>query len=426
MNISKTRISLALLSVLSSYANAESLQDIGKLALENDYKIELLENNFIIEIEKNYEVEGGFLPQINLNGGVNEGFFENGNNGRDYSNATTANLGVNLSYSIYDNTEDVLKKIQSKKALLSFQEYSKYKQELLYQVASVYYKILANKEILNVENENKKAVLKEYDKIKNMVEVGMRTTVDLAEIQADLDNAEASIVSAENNLQNSLTQLYLYTGKNELNPNDINFKDLKEDMEDIGYDYWFDLLKENNFDIKISKINKEISKDNIKLSQANNDMKVGFTSNISSDYNNRMEDEIEASANIGLTISMPIYTGGVNDSKTKQSQMNYVNSNVQLDYTYRQLEPKLKIIINELESMDRGIVALDKAVISSQKSLEAIKGSYEVGVRDIVDFLDANTQYYVSLKNKYNAQYDYLLKQYELLLIVGILHQNNL
>tara|TARA_Y100000588_G_scaffold210270_1_gene224326 strand:+ start:149704 stop:150981 length:1278 start_codon:yes stop_codon:yes gene_type:complete len=419
-------IIIPLLSCISFSSQSESLQNIANIALKNDYNIEVLKNNYLIELEKNNEIKGNYLPQVGLSGSVYENFYEKDKNNKEYSNATNANVGINLSYDLYDGAEEFYKKIQDNQTKISYNSYMKYKQELTYNVSKIYYNILANKKILEVENENKKAVQKEYEKIKNMVEVGLRTNADLAETQADLDLSIASILSAENNLKNSLVNLFLYTGIENIQPDDVDYKTHKKNLEDLGYDYWMKILQENNFDIKNSKILKDISKDNIKLNQTEDDFKVKVKSTLSSNYNNRYVDEFESQADIGFQIDLPIYNGGTTNSKVEQSRIDFVNSSVKQDLLNRQLIPQLRSLINDLESIDSQVEALKASVKSTQKSLEVVQEGYNVGIRDIVDVLDANTKYYVSLKNLSNAQYDYLFKQNELLYLTGMLNINNL
>jgi len=227
-------------------------------------------------------------------------------------------------------------------------------------------------------------------------------------------------------LKNSLVNLFLYTGIENIQPDDVDYKTHKKNLEDLGYDYWMKILQENNFDIKNSKILKDISKDNIKLNQTEDDFKVKVKSTLSSNYNNRYVDEFESQADIGFQIDLPIYNGGTTNSKVEQSRIDFVNSSVKQDLLNRQLIPQLRSLINDLESIDSQVEALKASVKSTQKSLEVVQEGYNVGIRDIVDVLDANTKYYVSLKNLSNAQYDYLFKQNELLYLTGMLNINNL
>lgn len=423
--IKKLSIAIAMTLGVVNIANANDLKTIGNIALENDYKIEQLHNNFLISVEKNNEVKGMFKPQVNLQAAGNYTLLEE-KNGRDYNDTLNGNVGLNFNYALYDSSESALERIQDKKAMVDFYNFESYKQELLYNVSKVYYETLRNRKIVEVDIETKKAMETQYEQINNMVEVGLRTNVDLLEVRAELDQAKANLVASENNLQNSLSQLYLYTGTYDLNPKDVSFLDKKKDLEENGYDYWFKILDENNFNLKKANLAKMIAKDNIKVAESNSDFKVALNGGINSTYNNRYNDEFENSANVGFSITLPVYTSGVNDSITKQSQMSYTNSSIDLDYMYRQLRPQLKIVINQLESMDRGIISLEKTVESTKSSLDAIQGSYDVGVRNIVDLLNANTQYFISLKNLANAEYDYLLKQNELLYLVGTLDIENI
>jgi len=425
--LKKNTITISLLSglIFTSAAQANSLQEIGNIALQNDLKIEQLHNEFLSGIEKNDEVAGMFKPQVGLNASADYSLLED-NSLRDYNDLTTGSVGVTFSYTLYDTSEKYLKDIQSKQAMLSYFDFESYKQESLYNTTELYYTTLANRKILEADKENYKAVEKHYNQIKHMLDVGVRTKVDLLEVQAELDQAEANILASENNLQNTLYQLYLYTERFDLIPEDIVFENKKKNLEDEGYEYWFEILEKNNFNLKKSELAKNISRDNIKAESSGDDLKISLNGGLSSSYNNRNYDDFDNGANIGFSVTLPLFDGGVTNSRVKQSQISYTNSSIDLEYTYRQLKPQLKIIINELNSMDRGIKSLEKAVESSKSSLDSIQSSYNVGVRDIVDVLNANTLYYISLKNLANSEYNYLIKQNELLYLTGILDINNM
>ena len=104
-------IIIPLLSCISFSSQSESLQNIANIALKNDYNIEVLKNNYLIELEKNNEIKGNYLPQVGLSGSVYENFYEKDKNNKEYSNATNANVGINLSYDLYDGAEEFYKKM---------------------------------------------------------------------------------------------------------------------------------------------------------------------------------------------------------------------------------------------------------------------------------------------------------------------------
>lgn len=412
-------------ALIAFNAQAESLKNIAEIGLKNDLRIEQLTNSQINSQLEVKQIDSLYDTQVSLTGSANLSIVEENEN-RDYNDVWSATAGINGSKVLYDTGREPTVNILSETSLLDYYTLKEYEQSVLNNISNIYYNVLRNKKILEVDFENQKSVAKQYDQIKNMVEFGLKTTVELADVQAELDIAESNIVTSENNLQNSLTQLFLYTGNYDLNPDDIVFSDLKKDLEDQGYEYWFAIMESENFSLKKVATQKRIAKHSIELAESEKETKVYLTGGVNSTYNNRAYDNLDNSASVGVSIELPFYSSGSNEIGVLQAQNDYSNAAVNIDYTYRQLNPQLKILLNELNSIDRQIDSLNKVVASTKKSLTATKSSYDAGSKDIVDFLNANTQYYISLKNVANAEYNYLIKQNELRQLVGQLSLENI
>lgn len=412
-------------AMLSQLAQANSLKEISEIAVNNDFKIEQLHNSYLIELEKQNEVDGMYRPHVSFDSDINYGLTEEENVFGEHDNLT-ANTGIGFNYALYEPEKDSIKNLQSYNTQLSYLNFEEYRQEILFKLSSIYYDILSKEKILETDIEQQKSMQKQHDKIENMVEVGLRTMIDLAEVKSELDQANANVIISQNNLDNSLSQLFIYTGQDNLKPQDINIQNMVKHFEKNGFDYWNQKLQENNFSIKKAKVSKEISKENIEKVKSSDDLSISLNGGIYNNYTHHRDNQFENSANIGVKISLPLYNGGTTDSLTKQAMISYTNSTLDLDYLQRQLKPQLEIVLNELKSIDRQIISLKEVVKSTKMSMDSTQESYNVGVRDIVDVLNATTQYYISLKNLSNTEYDYVKKQNELLYLVGSLEISQL
>lgn len=420
----KTKLAIAI-SLFSMGAQAESLHDIAVDGLENDLYLEQLQNKFFDNINQIEEVEGMYLPQVGLTASGDYSLMPD-NDLRDYNDATSASAGINVSYVLYDSAEMASKRIKSKESLHDYLTFAQYKQTVLNNISTLYYDTLRFQHILKVDKEHQKAVKKQQEQINQMFNVGLKTIVDVSEVQAELDIAESNVLSSENNLENTISQIYLYTGKPNQVPDEVVFDDLKREYEENGIDFWLAEIKENNYDYQKSIVEKYISKENIEVAESRNDFKASLTGGLNSNYNNRSPEDFDHAATIGFKIDLPVYSGGTHSAIEKQARTGYTNASVNLDYTFRKIQTELKIKLNELSSTKRQIQSLEKVVLSSKKSLDATESSYLAGSKDVVDLLNSNTQYFISLKNVANAEYDYLIKQNELLNLVGILNVNDI
>jgi len=128
----------------------------------------------------------------------------------------------------------------------------------------------------------------------------------------------------------------------------------------------------------------------------------------------------------GLTLSLPIYSGGLTRSLTKQASA--------------QAEQAAELLLNEQRIVTRDTrnlyqaVATDvvrvrarlKAIKSSQSALEASETGYEVGTRNIVDVLQAQQRLFSSQFDYADSRYNYVIDLMLLKQAVGYLSDQDL
>lgn len=414
----KTIIPVIFTSLLtSSNIHAANLEQIIQASRLNDYQVEILYEDYLSTYQNINTIHSTYQPRVTLDGSgnvlssTNKDFHSNNTN---YS----TELGLNMTYPIYDPSKSSKEKIASLNEAKSYITLIDYLNNQTAHVTKLYYEFLKKRDVLTVDIETRKAVKKHHDKVKHMAEVGLKTLVDVAEVKAQLDQSDANIIKSENDLKNAISKLYVYTGDLELVPEKITFKDAVENLESHGYEYWHDKMIDNNTTLKMAKIDELIAKESIKLIDSENDFRLDLKSGLVADFNgvggSMNNNEIDYSVSIGLNFTLPVFDGGYNDSRVKVQihEMNKASMNVKL--AIRKSEPELSSLYNEIDSLSKRINALEKAVESSKFSYLAIEDGYKIGTRDVVDVLTANADHSIAKKNLYESQYDYLIKQSEL------------
>ena len=413
------RIKLLLLSMFAtSSVFAATLQEIKNDSISNDIKLQQTSMNIMIQSKNIEMVESQYRPVINLNSGINYGV--NNNDNIPYKDQTTGSLNIGINYNVYDPTRDINLSIEKLKTLKTFQDNIIYKNDLEEKIAMIYFEILKTEKIIKVNKENIKAVNSQYKQISEMVNVGLKSSVDLKDVKANKDNVYAELISTENMLDNLKTELYTYTGKDYDKIDDVKFKEAKKDLVLKSEKYWKSEMLKNNPKITNALLDFNIAKKEIEQAESSDDLHVSLMGKLGTDYNNRFgSDKFGESANIGLNVSIPLYTGGYTKALEDQSKYKFVNSSLEIKQVQRILIPQLKRIINDLNSLTSKIKAYEETVKSTKSSLNATKAGFKVGSRTMVDVLNSNTKYFESKKNLYAAEYDYLAKEYQLENIVG-------
>ncbi|MFS1427931.1 TolC family protein [Vibrio splendidus] len=401
-----------ILSIMSAGASAASLEEILHQSKMNDIKANAMHEDLTRIVEERNYIDSQYMPQVNLQGNTDLSLL-NESDLRDYESFLSASVGVNGTLALYDPTKKSQQSVQSYKEAIAYYNVINYMNDTNVVVTKLYYDILMHRDSVSVDKESHKAYDQQYRKVKDMAEAGLRTLVDVAEVQAQLDQAEAALLTSETNLEIAISKLYVYTGDYSLVPDSISFEEETHNLQSVPYDEWLLDLQTKNISLKIAKFQELLAKETIKLTESEDNFRANLTSGIAATYNNERFDDFEYNASIGVNFSLPVYDGGANASKTKQATHAYNKAALDAQYAYRQLEPTLRALYGELSSTERSIRAMEKAVESSKYSYEAIKSGYEIGTRDMLDVLNANADYSLSQKNLYSSQYNYLIKQAE-------------
>lgn len=129
---------------------------------------------------------------------------------------------------------------------------------------------------------------------------------------------------------------------------------------------------------------------------------------------------------IGLQLDIPIYQGGLINSKTRTAKQAYNQDIKKLESTLRTVRAQTReAYLGVMASMAR-IHALKQAVRSNNQAIEAIQAGYNEGMRTTFDVLQANRELYRTQRDYQRARYDYLLSSLKLKQSTGQLTESDL
>ena len=131
-------------------------------------------------------------------------------------------------------------------------------------------------------------------------------------------------------------------------------------------------------------------------------------------------------ASIGLELSIPLYQGGLVSSQTRQSRYEYNQAMEDLVKQRRATERQTRDNYRGVLAGISKVEALQHAVLSNEKAVEAAEAGFEVGTRAIIDVLDAQRDLLAARRDYARSRYDYLLNTLELKQAAGILSATDL
>ncbi|GAA3708116.1 outer membrane channel protein TolC [Oceanisphaera sediminis] len=426
----KTLLSTLILLCAAGPAQAEDLLDIYQQATQNDPQVRQAKAERDAAFEKINESRAPLLPQVNLAASANY----TQSNQNDRTTRSNTGVGATLDQSLYRKANWINLDITEKAATQTDVSYKQVQQALILRATQAYFAVLSAEDTLSFVQANKEAVSRQLDQTKQRFEVGLSAMTDVHEAQAQFDQALAEEISAENAVNNAKEALRELTNMSYARLNKLDTETFSPQPSVVAADAWLDIALEQNLELHLQRIGKDIANEQIGLAQSGHlptlDLNAGLNSNYTDSKNSGSgfgsSDGTLSEGTIGLTFNLPVYTGGATSSQVKQAQYNYVAASEQLERSFRSVQSQVYSSYNDVSAATGSVRAFEQFVISAQSALDATEAGYEVGTRTIVDVLNATRQLYDAKQNLSAARYNYILSQLQLKQAAGNLTEQDL
>ncbi|WP_162047111.1 outer membrane channel protein TolC [Vibrio taketomensis] len=417
----------ATLGSLSTTAWADTLADIYNQAKENDPQLLQSAAERDAQFEAIEENRSTLLPQINLTAGYDLT--------RGDSDSDALSAGVNFSQEIFKRSSWINLDTAEMAARQADAAYAATQQALILRVSQAYFDVLRAQDNLVFVRAEKAAVGRQLEQTKQRFEVGLSAITDVHDAQAQYDSVLADEVLAQNDLVNSYEGLREITGQEHSNLDVLDTKRFSASKTAESIDTLLSEAQQKNLSLLSSRIAQDIAKERISLASSGHlpsltlDGGYNYRDISNTDTNpltGRNSDGDDGNFNIGLNLSVPLYTGGNITSQTKQAEFGYVAASQQLEATYRGVVKDVRAFNNNISASIGALRAFEQTVISAESALEATEAGFDVGTRTIVDVLDATRRLYDANKSLSDARYDYIISVLQLRQAVGTLNEQDI
>ncbi len=397
----------------SSLANAEDLLSVYQQAQANDPVVLGAHARYLAAEEGIEQARAVLLPQLSGSVSYTDGESEDFDN---FNNVVTIDIenftyGANLSMELYRHSTWLRLDNAKKLAHQSDISYQVAKQDLIVRVTQAYFDVLSAKDDLEFSIAEKTAIERQLEQTKQRFSVGLTAITDVHEAQAQYDNAVTDEIRAENKVYNAEEALRVITN---IYPRDLNILNTERFATSRPFpdsaNEWQQTAEAKNLDLIAQKINVDVAKENINIARAGHypslDLSGSFSS-VDRDFNSVNTTALD-SQSIGVTLTVPIYSGGAISSSVRQAQSNYVAASQDMEQSHRNVVRNTRNAYNTVIAAVSAIKSLEQAVVSAQSALKATEAGFEVGTRTIVDVLNSTRNLYNAKRNLSSTRYDYI------------------
>jgi outer membrane protein len=292
---------------------------------------------------------------------------------------------------------------------------------LVTRTSAAYFNVLIAIETLAAAEAQEAALKKQFDFADKRLEVGLAPITDVHEARAQYDRARANTIVTRNALADAWQALSEITGQpvETLKALPSDFQPALPNEQDA--EAWVQTALQNN--PQLASLEQQVASANADVETARSGhwptlyLSGGYGDNRTTgdrtfsagtfSATNPIESESRG-PNLGLTLSVPIFSGGATQSRVRQA---IANRDVRADQLEQQRRAVVRATRNGYQSLLAGISeveALRLALVSAQAAYDASQVGLEVGTRTVLDVL--NNQ-----QTLFNAQREYARAKYNFL-----------
>ncbi len=289
------------------------------------------------------------------------------------------------------------------------------KQKLIVTVGQAYFDLLYAEDSLEAVKMTKNALGKQLEQATRSFKVGTVTIADVNDAQSGYDTSAAQEIQAENELINQKNNFNNTTGLNpELVQPIVESLDLVSPTPD-DVDEWAHMAKTSNLDILVAMKQVDMSLEDINIAKSGHLPIVSFTGSyqLQGTANLLQTDSAATEALVNqlastpgfpmsnytglgamLQVSIPISSGGGVSSQVRQQMSTYEATRDQLLNTQREIDQKIRYAFLQVHNGVELVKAQTQALKSAKIKLESDKTGYSVGIRNSINLVNAQKDYY--------------------------------
>ncbi len=296
-------------------------------------------------------------------------------------------------------------------------------QALIQRVAERYFAVLRAMDELDFAAAERRAFGQQLSQSEQRFEVGLIGITDVEEAKAGFDLAKARLIAAEIGLDTAREALREVTGAyfGALAP--LNDAMPLAMPEPADREVWVAISLRQNLDITIARYRVAYQAQDIERTEAGHKPTVSLSGNYQLNHSSGPigDGSDNQISRIGLTFSLPLYTGGVTRARVRQSLLLHQQAEERLKAEMRRIQRITRSAYLRIAAGRSRVNALQQAARSAITAADAVDAGFQVGTRTSVDVLQARQALFKALRDVSAARYNFILDRLLLKQAAGIL-----
>lgn len=430
-SLSKSLFAAVLVSAtaLSSFpASAETIS--GALAKAYQYNSSLNSSRAGVRVtdESVAIAKSGWRPTIAGSSGIDYTNTRQGGGGN--SKLTTANFGIQINQTLFDGfqTKNNVAAAESQ-VKASVESLRNTEENTLLNAATAYMDVIRDRQIAVLTEQNLQFLTEQARAARSRFEVGEGTRTDVAQADASRASAVASLSAARAQAQASAAFYHQVVGDE---PGKLRPASPLGKLLPSSLDTAIAIGSKEHPAILATQHLVDAAAFSVKSSEGALLPQLSASAGISENYRKSVPDTFSGtngdstSANIGATLTIPIYTGGRTSAVVRQNKESLGEARIQVDVSRDQVRQAVASAWSQYTAAQQSVAANRQVIDAAQLALNGVIEERNVGQRTTLDVLNAQAAVITAKINQANSEHDVVVASYAILSAMGRLSVDRL
>lgn len=295
--------------------------------------------------------------------------------------------------------------------------------DLVNNINKAYYSLLLAKASYAVVKQNYDIALFNADLFKKKFEQGTASEYDVLRSSVQVKNVEPQLLETEISIRQCKLNLKILMGIDyevDIEPN-VTLAQMQRDMYGYMLSRGWDLR--GNTSLRSLDIQSETLRQTVTL------RKFAWIPTLNASFNinwnalsngNAFKNQVfNPYSNVGLALSVPIFSGGSKYYALRQAEVQYKEIQLQKEDLLNSLDMQVRLALDNINKEVKQISTSEEGVRQAEKAYQIMQKSFEIGAATYLDLRDSELADTQAKLAYYQAIYNYLISTSELDLLLG-------
>ena len=428
-----TPVVFAILLAPASSLHAADLVSIYREALTADAVLASARASYLAGQEKLPQGRAGLLPAVTLSANTqyNDRDLQfRGGTPSSSARYNSNNLSVTATQPLF-RLQNWITYAQARNQVSQAEAvFQQANQDLIVRIAQAYFDVLLAENNVTLAAAQKAAFSEQLAQARRNFEVGTATITDANDAQARHDLAVSQEIAARNDLEIRKQTLHQIIGRQPPGLAKLSSRFVPALPSPNSMDQWVEQSTTSSPQGRAAQAAYDIAMQDVSRNRGGH---LPTLDAVASYVDSGAGSGLQGGAGIdsttkyiGLQLALPIYQGGLINSRVREAVANQDKARQDLENTKRTVALNTRSAFLGVTNGVAQIKALETALTSSQSSLDSTRLGQEVGVRTQVDVLNSTQQLIATRRDHAQAVYGYAVNVLKLKAAAGTLAEVDL